>query len=317
MEFIGFRNGKLVGEVGFIVDSGGNLSTTNFVGWNGVVNYSDWAWVEYGGKLYKSLQINNLNNIPDASPTWWLSFVEEVGGVFNLQNTLFLVNDASITDVKVAPNANIDVSKLGTGIISNAEFNELSGLTENIQSGLNSKLPLAGGTLVGPVLIGAGGTIKDKNSNNLLDENGVIWVTGEIVDSTGTKQIVSSIGVITIAAGASLKDKNSNSVITEDGAVIRKIKTLTVADTPYQVLPSDSVLLVDTTLGNVDVNLESAATAGVGRELAIKKIDSSSNLTSIFPTNTGNTIDGVTQVDIINQNDTFSIVSNGSNWFII
>ena len=59
------------------------------------------------------------------------------------------IADNSITNVDVAAGAAIDAAKLGTGVVSTAEFNFLDGVTSGVQSQLNGKLALTGGALTG------------------------------------------------------------------------------------------------------------------------------------------------------------------------
>ena len=63
------------------------------------------------------------------------------------------------------------------------------------------------------------------------------------------------------------------------------------------------------------VNLPAAATAGTGYKYQIKNLAASYTLT-IDP-NGAETIDGSATFDISSQYESITIVTNGSNWFII
>ena len=54
-----------------------------------------------------------------------------------------------LTDTDIAGGANINASKLGTGAVSNTEFNHLNGVTSAIQTQINTKAPLASPTFTG------------------------------------------------------------------------------------------------------------------------------------------------------------------------
>ena len=73
-------------------------------------------------------------------------------------------------------------------------------------------------------------------------------------------------------------------------ALRRKIRRLTVADSPYVVLPSDSRLFVDASGGPVTIQLPLAASTPE-RDFEIRKIDSSTNAVTVLPAG-GQTIDG-------------------------
>jgi hypothetical protein len=74
-----------------------------------------------------------------------------------------------VTDSWVAPDAEIDVSKLGDGTISNTEFGYLAGLTGNIQAQLNAA---TGTNQLAANWLTADGTVKaivhNFGSNNVL-----------------------------------------------------------------------------------------------------------------------------------------------------
>jgi hypothetical protein len=78
---------------------------------------------------------------------------------------------------------------------------------------------------------------------------------------------------------------------------------------------SHCVVSVDATSGNVTVTLP-AASGIAGRQYFIKKVDSSAN-TVVIDGNASETIDGATTVTISTQWQSYTIVSNGTNWLII
>jgi hypothetical protein len=85
--------------------------------------------------------------------------------------------------------------------------------------------------------------------------------------------------------------------------------TTSVTETSGEV-----IVLVDATSGNLTVNLPTAVANTA--KITVKKIDSSAN-TVIIDGNTTQTIDGSLTKTIEFQYTSVSLISNGSNWFIV
>lgn len=81
----------------------------------------------------------------------------------------------------------------------------------------------------------------------------------------------------------------------------------------YFALPTDDVLIVNTTSGNVSVMMPSP---NPYTNLTIKKADSSSNHVEILPY-ASETIDGASNYTITASYGSITLVSDGTNWFII
>ena len=64
-------------------------------------------------------------------------------------NSVGILSSSQIVNADVSGTANIDATKLGTGVVSNTEFNYLDGLSSSISTQFDSKLNLTGGTLTG------------------------------------------------------------------------------------------------------------------------------------------------------------------------
>jgi len=92
--------------------------------------------------------------------------------------------------------------------------------------------------------------------------------------------------------------------------------TTDVTSTSYTVLSSDRILLVnDTTAGaDVTINIPSAATLGDGWQLVVKKVGTDFDV--ILDADGTETIDGALTRSLHQKNDTFVIVSDGTNWEI-
>ena len=91
--------------------------------------------------------------------------------------------DETIVDDDVSLTANIDASKLGTGIVTNTEFNYLDGLTEPISTTLSNRVNRAGDTMTGNLAMGtnditgtgevsAGTFTSSSQSGVVLDDTG-------------------------------------------------------------------------------------------------------------------------------------------------
>jgi hypothetical protein len=94
-----------------------------------------------------------------------------------------------------------------------------------------------------------------------------------------------------------------------DTLISQNVET-TTADTTAS---ENSIILADASGGNVTVELP---TPSDSVDVAVKKIDSSSNVVSVT-TPGAETIDAVTKITISNQFVSVKIVSDGADYFII
>jgi hypothetical protein len=83
----------------------------------------------------------------------------------------------------------------------------------------------------------------------------------------------------------------------------------------YTAATSDTVILTDAASGNVTITLPTASSAS-GYRFFIKRIDNSANSVSVQRSGS-DTIDGGTSQTINLQYASMTVVSNGSNWYII
>jgi hypothetical protein len=94
-----------------------------------------------------------------------------------------------------------------------------------------------------------------------------------------------------------------------------QVVTITFAMSPYTAAATDWLIKVDCTGGIVVVNLPTAV--GIkGKEYIVKKIDATANQVTIDASG-AQTIDGVLQVPLVGQWDTWSGVSDNANWMSI
>lgn len=90
------------------------------------------------------------------------------------------------------------------------------------------------------------------------------------------------------------------------------IRTITAS---ASVADSDVVLLVDATAGAVTVTLPAAASSS-GRVLYVKKTDASGNAVTLDG-NASETIDGATTLAIATQYQSYTVICDGTGWWII
>ncbi len=129
--------------------------------------------------------------------------------------------------------------------------------------------------------------------------------------STGGSQTITQIPDFDATAS-----NNTTAVRTSKGALafnywLMKTRTITSSDF---LSVTDSVILCDCTSGAITLSLAAAATNS-GRLIFIKKIDSSGNAMTIDP-NGAELIDGAATKATSTQYVSFTIVSDGTAWYI-
>ena len=168
------------------------------------------------------------------------------------------------------------------------------------------------------------------NSNTtyytIQDANGTAWEVG-----LGTLNAEST----TLTRTTVYESSNSDAAITLTSGThtvfctypagksvyLDSIGNLSHAIVPYTTITGDTtlttanvVVFVNATSGEVDVTLY-AATSNGGRTLVIKKTDSG-NTVNILRAGS-ETIDGATSLALYHQNESITLMSDNSNWFIV
>ncbi len=166
----------------------------------------------------------------------------------------------------------------------------------------------------------------------LTDANGTAWEAGlgtvtdaspdtltrttVLSSSTGSKISLSSgthVVFATYPAGkAVILDANGKTDLTFSKAPAIPYTTITDDTT---LTDANVVVFADATSGAIDVTMYTADSNG-GRSLTVKKTDSSANAVSILRAGS-DTIDGATSVILYHQNESITLISDNSNWFII
>jgi len=88
-----------------------------------------------------------------------------------------------------------------------------------------------------------------------------------------------------------------------------------VGDSPYTIVEGDDIILCDCTSGAITINLLTAV-GRTGKRIDIKKIDSSAYAVTIDANGT-ETIDGALTQTCYGQYDSYTLISDGTNWSII
>jgi len=83
----------------------------------------------------------------------------------------------------------------------------------------------------------------------------------------------------------------------------------------YTIAGTDVVIFADATSGNVTITLPTAS-SNAGYRFYVKRIDGSANTCNIARSGS-DTIDGQTSISIALQYDSYTVVSNGTLWYII
>ena len=97
-----------------------------------------------------------------------------------------------------------------------------------------------------------------------------------------------------------------------------QIKTIVFSDSPYALLATDGIILVDATAGNVVINLPIVATTLSGKQWIIKKIDVSANTVTINAVALASTlIEGATTMVITSQYESKKFTTEGTTAYYL
>ena len=123
-----------------------------------------------------------------------------------------------------------------------------------------------------------------------------------------------------ISVGGSVISNAGTPILASDVATkeyVDSLARLTVATTTtdYEVSVTDRIIFVDPSIGPVSVTLPSA-TGQAGLALYIKRVTDGGNTVFIYPP-PGQTIDGLAVHQVFLQWESHTIVSDGTNWFLV
>lgn len=106
-------------------------------------------------------------------------------------------------------------------------------------------------------------------------------------------------------------DSLDSSLKTATDSVTRSL----TADASITTSDRNKLILCDASGGAIELTLPAASAAGDGFTIIVKKTDTGSNALTLTPDGS-ETIDGLSSIDIALPNDTRTLTSNGSNWFL-
>jgi hypothetical protein len=123
--------------------------------------------------------------------------------VKDLGVTTAKINDAAVTDVKVA--SGINATKIGSGTISNTKFGYLSGVTSDIQTQIDSKVSKSGSSMdsAANIVFSGGGQVLGLPATPTVDGAAAskAYVDAKILGLSPKKSVrVATTGNITIAS---------------------------------------------------------------------------------------------------------------------
>lgn len=119
------------------------------------------------------------------------------------------INNGAVTDAKVA--SGIDAAKLGDGSVSNTEFQRLNGLTGDIQSQLDAKIPLSQkGAANGVASLDGAGKVPVAQLPNAIMEYQGTWNAS--TNSPSLADGVGSIGDVYRVSVAGTQDLGSGNI---------------------------------------------------------------------------------------------------------
>lgn len=115
-----------------------------------------------------------------------------------------------------------------------------------------------------------------------------------------------------LVAGKSRDHEDRIAALEAVGAVYGTTRSVTATGS---VAASDYAIMVDATSAAVTINLPAAA-SNTGRVLNVKKVDASGNAVTLDG-NASETIDGATTLAIATQYQSYTVICDGTGWWII
>jgi len=126
-----------------------------------------------------------------------------------------------------------------------------------------------------------------------------------------------SRGDLDVVEGRSTLATSGIVVVSDGSGKIREVVPTAIDDTdsPYTELVDDWLVLCDAAAGAITVDLLTAASKG-GREITIKKIDASTNAVTVDPAGS-ETVEGETTGQLTLEGESWTLVSDGTNWRLV
>jgi len=160
--------------------------------------------------------------------------------------------------------------------------------------------------------------IGEKAGQSAGSSNVMIGYNAGMNEAGSNKLYISNSNTATplIYGDFSTSELTTNGNLLTNGGEYKNIITVSTA---YSILPTDGIILVDTTASNLIVTLPSAASAfktNMGLVLNIKHIGTGVNTMTIEGFGTELVDGNLNKVSLVKY-ESFSLISNGTSWFII
>ena len=159
------------------------------------------------------------------------------------------------------------------------------------------------------------------------DANGTAWEVGLGTVTDASPDTLSRSTIIASSTGSAISLSSGTHTVfctypADKAVFLDGDNNLNPISVPYATITGDTtvttanvVVFANATSGEIDITLY-AATSNGGKTLTVKKTDSSANSVIIIRAGS-ETIDGGTTVTLIHQNESVTLISDNSNWFIV
>ena len=284
-------------------------------GGTGLSSYTAGDMLYYAaGTLLSKLAIGTANYVnvsTGTAPSWALVVNANIDAAAAIARTKIangtashvVINDGSGT---FSSEATLAVTRGGLALASytTGDIVYASGATAISKLGIGSTgqaLKVVGG-------IPAWGTLAEVGGGT----NQTTYTTGDILYASAANTLSK------LAAGASGTFLKSNGVAAPSWDSVAQtfaVASKATADSPYTVLTTDNLIVCNAAAGVMTLNLY-AASGNAGKQIIVKKTDSSANSVTIDG-NASETIDGATTYVVTIQYESVHLVCDGSNWHLI
>ena len=161
-----------------------------------------------------------------------------------------------------------DVTKIADGSVNNTEFETLDGVTSDIQTQLNARLPLAGGTMTGSVTSNDNVRARFGSSNDL-----------QIYHDGSNSIINNSVGALIVNADTlQLKNSANNATLatfTQSGSSNLRFNGISKLETTNTGAGITGALVATGTVTGVDSNSVSAGLSAQSYKATVSTSDPS------------------------------------------
>jgi hypothetical protein len=185
-----------------------------------------------------------------------------------------------------------------------------AGAARNLVLGANATGPYLTVSTAGAQVTGAltTTTTVDVGTNITFTAASAHTITGPSDQNSATALAVLASGAVTVST-----------LCTLDAGLV--LQTTATSSTPYAVLATDHVILIDCSGGAKTVNLQAAATAGTGRRIVVKDQSGNSGANNITVTPNGTEkIDEAATAVIASNYGSLTLVCGGTagnEWSIV